>query len=136
MNNRERFYATMHYQPRDRAPISDFGFWEETIVIWHEQGLPENIYFRGWDNNTAKFFGMDFGIDGIGAGVENGLFPAFEEKIIEDHGNRIIMQQPDGVIVERDRFMSSIPKPVAHTLTDRASWQKHFLPLSACWRTR
>ncbi len=128
MNNRERFYATMHYQPRDRASISDFGFWEETIVIWHEQGLPENIYFRGWDNNTAEFFGMDFGIDGIGAGVENGLFPAFEEKIIEDHGNRIIMQQPDGVIVERDRFMSSIPKPVAHTLVDRASWQKHFLP--------
>ena len=121
MNNRERFYATMHYQPRDRAPISDFGFWEETIVIWHEQGLPENIYFRGWDNNTVEFFGMDFGIDGIGAEVENGLFPAFEEKIIEDHGNRIIMQQSDGVIVERDRFMSSIPKPVAHTLTDRAS---------------
>ena len=30
-----------------------------------------------------------FGIDSIGTGVENGLFPAFEEKIIEDHGNRI-----------------------------------------------
>jgi uroporphyrinogen decarboxylase len=128
MNNRERFQATMHYQPRDRSPIADFGFWEETIVIWHDQGLPEHIYFKGSDNNTAEFFGMDFGIDSIGTGVESGLFPKFEEKIIEDHGNRIILQQSDGVIVERDRFMSSIPKPVAHTLTDRASWQKHFLP--------
>jgi uroporphyrinogen decarboxylase len=128
MNDRERFQATMHYQPRDRSPIADFGFWEETIVIWHDQGLPEHIYFQGSDNNTVEFFGMDFGIDSIGTGVESGLFPAFEEKIIEDHGNRIIMQQTDGVIVERDRFMSSIPKPVAHTLTDRASWQQHFLP--------
>jgi uroporphyrinogen decarboxylase len=128
MNDRERFQATMHYQPRDRSPIADFGFWEETIVIWHDQGLPEHIYFQGSDNNTVEFFGMDFGIDSIGTGVENGLFPAFEEKIIEDHGNRIVMQQSDGVIVERDRFMSSIPKPVAHTLTDRASWQQHFLP--------
>ena len=128
MNDRERFQATMHYQPRDRSPIADFGFWEETIVIWHDQGLPEHIYFQGSNNNTVEFFGMDFGIDSIGTGVESGLFPAFEEKIIEDHGKRIVMQQSDGVIVERDRFMSSIPKPIAHTLTDRDSWQKHFLP--------
>jgi uroporphyrinogen decarboxylase len=127
MNNKERFHATMHYQLRDRAPISDFGFWEETIVIWREQGLPENIFFRGSENNTVEFFGMDFGIDRTGTGVENGLFPAFEEKIIEDHGNRIILQQADGVIVERDRFMSSIPKPVAHALTSRDSWKEHFV---------
>jgi hypothetical protein len=35
MNDRERFLATMHYQPRDRSPIMDFTFWDETIVIWH-----------------------------------------------------------------------------------------------------
>jgi uroporphyrinogen decarboxylase len=128
MNSRERFHAIMHYQPWDRSPIADFGFWDETIVIWHEQGLPKEVYFNGGDNNTSEFFGMDFGIDGIGTGVESGLFPAFEEKIIEDQGNRIILQQDDGVIVERDRFMSSIPKPIAHTLTNRDSWHKQFVP--------
>jgi len=128
MNNRQRFYATMHYQPRDRSPIADFGFWEETILLWHEQGLPEEIYFDGSDNNTAAFFGMDFCIDSLGTGVEVGLFPEFEEKIIEDHGNRIILQQADGVIVVRDRFMSSIPKPIAHTLVDRDSWDTFFVP--------
>jgi hypothetical protein len=40
MTDRERFIATMHYQPRDRAPICDFGFWPETIEEWHKQGLP------------------------------------------------------------------------------------------------
>jgi uroporphyrinogen decarboxylase len=128
MNNRQRFHATLHYQPCDRAPLADFGFWEETIVLWHEQGLPQDVYFNGWDNNTVAYFGMDFGIDSLGIGVECGMCPVFEEKIIEDHGNRIILQQSDGVIVERDRFMSSIPKPLAHTLTDRESWRKHFAP--------
>lgn len=128
MNNRQRFHATMHYQPRDRSPIADFGFWEETIPIWHEQGLSKDVFFTYKESNTVDFFGMDFGIDSTGIGVESGLYPAFEEKVIEDHGNRIILQQPDGVIVERDRFMSSIPKPIAHTLTDRDSWKKHFLP--------
>lgn len=128
MNNRQRFAATMHYQPRDRAPIADFGFWEETLPLWHEQGLPEEVYFTYIASNTIDYFGMDFGIDTIGIRVESGLCPGFEENILEDHGNRIILQQSDGVIVERDRFMSSIPKPIAHTLTDRESWRKHFVP--------
>ena len=128
MNNRQRFAATMHYQPRDRAPIADFGFWEETLPLWHEQGLPEEVYFTYIASNTIDYFGMDFGIDTIGIRVESGLCPGFEENILEDHGNRIILQQSDGVIVERDRFMSSIPRPIAHTLTDRESWRKHFVP--------
>jgi len=128
MNNRQRFSATMHYQPRDRAPIADFGFWEETIPIWHDQGLPGEVFFTYAANNTVNFFGMDFGIDNLGIGVESGLCPLFEEKVIEEHGNRIILQQNDGVLVERDRFMGSIPRPIAHTLTDRESWKKHFAP--------
>ena len=52
MNHRQRFYATMHYQPRDRSPIIDFGFWEETIPLWHKQGLPEEVFFTYDDFNT------------------------------------------------------------------------------------
>jgi uroporphyrinogen decarboxylase len=145
MNTRDRFTATMHYQPRDRAPIADFGFWDETIPIWHEQGLPEDVFFSSDSSNTVDFFGMDFGIDSVGIEVESGLCPEFQERILEDHGNRILLRQSDGVIVERDRFMSSIPKPISHTLTDRDSWRKHFVPrldpetperFPADWETR
>jgi hypothetical protein len=128
MNNRQRFSATMHYQPRDRAPIADFGFWEETIPLWHAQGLPEEVFFTYAWGNTVDFFGMDFGLDYVGLRVESGLCPAFEEKVLEEHGNRLILQQSDGVLVERDKVMSSIPRPIAHTLTDRKSWRKHFAP--------
>jgi len=127
MNNRQRFQAAMHYQPRDRAPIADFGFWEETIPAWHEQGLPRDGCFSGAQNNTVEYFGMDFGVDRVFVEVESGLCPEFEVKEIEERGDHVIVQQADGVVVERGRSASSIPRPVTHTLKDRASWRDHFV---------
>lgn len=143
MNDRERFLATMHYQPRDRSPIMDFTFWDETIVIWHEQGLPEYVD----RTNSDEYFGMDgrtrFSISRspksragfsfsrdeiIGRGIEVGLMPSFEEKVIEDRGDYEVIQQSDGVRVLRKKFMSSIPSHEGHLLVDRESWLKHYKP--------
>jgi len=130
MNNRERFNATMHYQPRDRSPICDFGFWEETLIIWYDQGLPREVYFTYDDSNHADYFGMDFGLDLITrlTDIKVGLEPEFEEQVLEDLGEDEIRQQKDGVRVRRRKFMSSIPQPQAHLLTDRQSWRTHYLP--------
>jgi hypothetical protein len=37
----------MHYQPRDRSPILDIGYWPEKLVVWHDQSLPEDISEEG-----------------------------------------------------------------------------------------
>ncbi len=130
MNNRERFNATMHYQPHDRCPISDFGFWEETILAWHEQGLPKTIHFSYDDSNHVEYFGMDFGIDALSrsTGIKVGLLPEFDEVVLEDRDDHEIIQQADGVRVLRRKFMGSIPQHQGHLLTDRASWLKHYAP--------
>lgn len=126
MNNRERFTAVMHYQPRDRTVISDFSFWDETLPIWHGQGLPAHIH--RW--NADGYFGVDFTLErmGMGCGVHAGLSPVFEERVIEDRGDHEIFQQHDGVQVLRRKFLGSIPQPVGRMLTDRESWRKHYLP--------
>jgi hypothetical protein len=126
VNARERFNATLHYQARDRSPLLDFGFWEETFVVWREQGLPLQVDKR----NSYLFFGMDFDLDGaVGAtGVKVGLVPFFEEVVLEDYGDREVIQQEDGVRVLRHKFMSSIPKPIRHLLADRESWRRHYKP--------
>ncbi len=56
MSDRERFLATMRYEPRDRPSLLNFGFWSETLVIWKKQGLPADI-----DSHAARarYFGMD-----------------------------------------------------------------------------
>ena len=130
MNNRERFRATMHYQPRDRMPITDFGFWEETIPVWHDEGLPRNVTFLYKHTNHVPYFGMDFGLDVVSRATEIqiGLLPAFRPKILEDRGDHEVRQQTDGVRVLRRKFMSSIPQPQGHLLVDRDSWRKHYKP--------
>ncbi|MGD9143929.1 MAG: uroporphyrinogen decarboxylase family protein [Anaerolineae bacterium] len=129
MNDRERFQATMHYQPRDRSPICDFGYWPETLEVWHDQGLPEEISEEG-GRYFFDFFGTDFPIRRAGSltGIEVGLMPPFEERVLEDRGDHQVVQQEDGVRVLRRKFMSSIPKSLAHLLTDRESWQVHYRP--------
>jgi uroporphyrinogen decarboxylase len=126
MNERQRFNATMHYRPRDRSPICDFGFWDATLVLWHDQGLP--LHVTGPATSDA-FFGMDTGLDRMGAtGVSTGLVPLFEERVLEDRGDHEVVQQDNGVRVLRKKFMGSIPQPQGHLLVDRASWNKHYKP--------
>jgi uroporphyrinogen decarboxylase len=126
MNDRQRFLATMHYQPRDRAPICDFGFWPETIELWHDQGLPDWVTGGHATARTNEFFGMDSYSGGPGVGVK--LTPTFEEKVLEDRGDHEVVQQADGVRVLRAKFMSSIPVHEGHLLVDRASWNQHYKP--------
>jgi hypothetical protein len=125
MNDRQRFLATMHYQPRDRSPICDFGFWPETIEEWYKQGLPKRIKYRDYGGAmTDVFFGMD--PYGGGPGVNVGLCPGFEWKVIEDRGDHEVVQQSDGVRVLRKKYMGSIPTHEGHTLVDRQSWKEHY----------
>jgi hypothetical protein len=126
MNNRQRFNAVMHYQPVDRSPIADYGFWDETLVVWHEQGLPEAVDL----SNIHDFLGMDYNVDTLydTTGVDVKWHPRFEQVVIEDHGEHEIVQQDDGVQVLRRKFMSSIPHPVHYLLRDRDSWRKYYLP--------
>lgn len=130
ITNRQRFLATMHYQPRDRAPITDFGFWEETIPLWHTQGLPKKIHFSYRKSNHLSYFGMDFGIDELSHSTDLrlGLKPAFRVRILEEQGEHEVVQQADGVRVLRQKTMGSIPQHQGHLLTDRASWEKHYKP--------
>ena len=52
MNDRERFLATMNYQPRDRCPWGEMGFWPETLAVWQKQGMPVDVYLN-------DYFGFD-----------------------------------------------------------------------------
>jgi hypothetical protein len=124
MNDRERFLATMHYQPRDRAPICDFGFWDQTITAWHEQGLPRTIAPDNAGAAASEYFGMDRYHGGPSANT--GLYPPFESRVVEDLGDEEIVIDHFGVTLRRGKTHISIPMYLDHTLKDRASWERHF----------
>ncbi len=142
MNARQRFNATMHYAPRDRACLIDLGFWGETLTAWHDQGLPASVNAT----NTDAHFGMDGfwryylspeATDGhalvergmvVPEGLRVGIDPLFDETVIEDQGETQVVQLGDGTRVCRHKTMSSIPSHVGHLLTDRESWAAHYKP--------
>ena len=43
MTHRERFLRLMHYQTVDRGVHWEFGYLQETIDRWHQEGLPVDI---------------------------------------------------------------------------------------------
>jgi len=99
----------------------DFGFWSETLDLWHEQGLPADV-------GTDEFFGMDAQWRSVPIDLRNGLMPVFEEEVIEDRGETELVRQNDGVVVHRRKWMRTIPHYVDWLLKGRDSWRKHYLP--------
>ncbi len=118
MNGRERFLATMRYQPVDHVPDYEFGYWDETFVRWHGEGLPEEI---NSNSNCDPFFGFEpkMGVPGAG-----GLLPVFESKVLEEHDDHRIIQDGEGVtkIVYTDGA-DTIPRYLEFPVKDRASWE-------------
>jgi len=122
MTQRERLLATYRFQPVDRVPDFEFGAWEQTITRWHSEGMPQG------SNNMwvaiDEYFKPDSGGGGIGINI--GLKPGFEHKVLEEKGDHIIVQDGDGATAEmlRPELGASIPHYLRHAIETRADWEK------------
>ena len=58
MTTRERFNRVLHWQKPDRVPDMDFGYWDETIAAWHDQGLPRDV-------RTSEDVERTLGLEGV-----------------------------------------------------------------------
>jgi len=90
MTTQERFNKVMHWQEPDQVPNMDFGYWEETITIWHKQGLPTYVKTN---QDVERYLGLE-GVEIIPSlPVANGLYPPFDYKVLEDKGQHINVQE-------------------------------------------
>lgn len=120
MTHRERWLNVMHFRPVDHVPDEEFGYWDETFPVWHEQGLPREI-----DNNAIadQFFGF---APRRYVPVNLGLIPGFEGgKVLEETDEHIITQTAEGVtqITFKDGH-SSIPRYLEFPIKDWDSWKR------------
>jgi uroporphyrinogen decarboxylase len=118
MNQKERFLKTFNYEKVDRVPDFEFGYWDETFPTWHKQGLPCDIN----NNLTAELF---FGFEqrwGVPANVW--FCPGFEGKVLQDLGDKEIIQDGEGITYERMKGSASIPKYIKFCIETREDWEK------------
>lgn len=134
MTNRQRALAVLRYQDYDRLPIVHFGFWKQTLQKWHAEGHITADQAANWtdgtpvDKSIGDKLGFDFGWYNCFA-PDSALCPAFEAKVLKVNadGSKEFMQE-DGTIVLQKEGAVSIPSEIDHTLKDRKSWEKHYLP--------
>lgn len=134
MNNRERAMAILNYKEADRLPIVHFGFWNETLDKWAEEGRISWEEARGWgdgnayDDAIARRLGFDY--NGYTCfHWASSLKPTFERRLVQvrPDGSREIFNEDGAVVLSRDEA-GSIPAEVDHLLKDRKSWEEHYLP--------
>ncbi len=125
---RDRYYRVFTYQPVDRVPDIEFGYWPQTLRRWLREGMPldlakdeQNQMFIG---KVDRFFGFDEGY-GTGLDLRTGMNPVFEEQVLERRGDSVLLRDSGGVVAERypnDVEASSIPRFIRFPVETPGDW--------------
>ena len=125
---RDRGYLTFTYQPVDRVPDTEFGYWPQTIRRWLHEGMKidltaeeQNQMFCG---KLDRFFGFDEGWS-HGIDLKLGMNPAFAEEVVERRAKSVIMRDSSGALAERflnDSDESSIPHYIKFPVETPDDW--------------
>ena len=118
MTHRQRWNRTMHFQSVDHVPDEEFGYWTDTLQLWHGDGLPAEIRGNG---EADRYFG--FAPRG-GVPIDHGLRPAFEDKVVSEDDTHRVVRDSSGVtsMVSKDGS-SSIPKYLEFPIKTREDWR-------------
>lgn len=137
MTIRENLIAILNYEKFDRMPIIAFGYWGETVDKWAEEGYitkedAEN-YKRYGDNGIGdKAIMSKLGFDFAWSPCISGntfLHPGFQPQLLKKEADGCeIIRDGAGLIIRVKPGVTSIPSEVGTTLTDRESWEEHYLP--------
>jgi hypothetical protein len=124
-----RYYRVYTYQPTDRVPDIEFGYWPQTIRRWLKEGLPaelaseKNLYDSP---KVDQFFGLDQDKQDVGCDLRLFMSPAFPEEIIEHRGPITVMRDGAGIIAEQytsEEDQSSIPHYIRFPVETPDDWK-------------
>lgn len=124
----ERYYRVMTFQPVDRVPDIEFGYWPQTLRRWMREGMPVGL---GPDEKTTP---SPQKVDDLFAFESHGhtiplrlhMNPLFVEEILEKRGDVTVLRDSSGTIAERyldDVEESSIPHFVKFPVEKPEDWR-------------
>ncbi|MCL2351881.1 MAG: hypothetical protein FWC55_05040 [Firmicutes bacterium] len=115
---RERFSRQMHFRPADRSFNMEFGYWEENYHEWDifvENGITN-------EGEANRFFSFD-PIDVVFGNTF--MSPRFESKVIGKSGDKLIIQNSEGLTAEiAQDSHSTIPHFIKSAVTTPDDWKR------------
>jgi len=141
MNPRERFLATMRFQPVDRLPDYEMGYWAGTIDRWYQEGLPRHpdapkglvdgagVKGEGFpwrapeirDLSVHTHLGFDAGIEKVAG--EWGVYPYYAPEVLAEDDETVTRRDVDGTVIHVRKDNTSLPHVVDWPVKDRATWE-------------
>ncbi len=117
LTDRERFNRQMHYEPVDRCFNMEFGFWEENFEQW-------NLFVDNKITNNAEA-DVFFNFDKIKLHEYPWMSPAFEQRVVEETGDKQIIINRDGLLAEVPKDgHNTIPHFLKASITTPDDWKK------------
>ena len=122
MSPGQRMRAMYEFAPFDHLYRTEFYIWEEALVRWKFEGLPDD-----WDE--ANYFGFDgSGRSEVGLHLgwcEPPFIPAYEAKVLETNGDYEIIQDPAGrtLKVFAGRRHGFMPDYLSHLVSNMSDWE-------------
>lgn len=96
MNDRERFIASMEYEPADRVPNHELGIWPQTRDRWLSEGMPPDAMTFDWFR-AEPYIGLDRR-EYISINFE--MIPLFQREVIEETDRYEIVRNHLGVVTK------------------------------------
>ncbi|MBQ9085069.1 MAG: hypothetical protein IJY24_05370 [Clostridia bacterium] len=135
MTTRERCMRILHYRDIDRLPAVHFGYWEELLDEWADQGhisreLAQSARADGspGQRELDKIIGWDCNWYTV-VRPQSHLCPKFEKRVLEtlpDGSQRVLTW--NGVIERIKPGIVSIPSEDDYLLKDREAFEELFKP--------
>lgn len=126
LSNRQIWLAAMRFEEMGRVPDEEFGYWDETLMRWHNEGLPKHI-----NTNEAadEFFGFAYK---RWAPVNTLLCPAFEPQVLEETDDYQIVIDNEGTkSVIHKTGQASIPHYLKFPIETHEDWENFRVRLDA-----
>jgi hypothetical protein len=101
MNDRECFLSVLAFETPDRFPVMEFmGFWPETLVRWHQEGLAEN-------RDPFEQLGL---LQTQVVPINFNFIPPFEKKILRETAEHITLIDEAGCTKKIKKNSSAMPQ--------------------------
>lgn len=127
MTSAERIRATYERKPVDHLFRREFYFWPQAIERWRAEGMAEDWQERnvfGFDPDPWAALPVHLGW------CDCPFAPAYEEKVLEDHGTTQIVQDSSGQIkrVIKGMVHGFMPVYLKNVVGSREDWERDVKP--------
>ncbi|MBQ9748547.1 MAG: hypothetical protein IJV98_07165 [Clostridia bacterium] len=131
MTTRENTMAILRYEPYDRMPVVHFGFWDELLLLWKQEGRIEAPLddYPAVSAELEKKLGFDFEWISMYS-PRRSLFPGFTTEILEEYADGRVKRRNGNGLIEISRPGAvSIPETVGTSFCGRENWEEYRIRL-------